>query len=247
MKHRWLLAAAAAVAITAAAEEPTGRSVLTAVDRNMGSDTKVMNAQMVIEGRRGSRTVAFKSWVRGVDESFTEYLEPPREKGVKMLKLGDQLWAYYPATDRTIKISGHMLRQSVMGSDLSYEDLMEDPLLSTIYEPEIAGEEMVGDRPSWVLRLTAARENLAYDSRTLWVDKDRFVILREHRFAKSGKLLKTTDVIEVVEQDGRWIAKEVDFRDALKSDSGGTRFVLDTIEFNGEIPDYVFSKAVLRK
>jgi outer membrane lipoprotein-sorting protein len=246
MKHSWMLALTVAWAAALPAEMPAGRTILTAVDRNMGSDTKVSTARMVIEGRRGTRTVAFKSWIRGMDESFTEYLEPPREKGVKMLKLGDQLWAYYPTTDRTIKISGHMLRQSVMGSDLSYEDLMEDPLLSNIYEPEVTGEEVVLDRPCWVLHLTATRDNLAYDSRTLWVDKERFVILREHRFAKSGKLLKTTDVSNVVEQDGRWIAQTVDFRDALKNGSG-TRFILDTITFNEEIPEYVFSKAALRK
>jgi hypothetical protein len=36
-----------------------------------------------------------------------------------MLKLGDQLWTFSPSTDRTIQIAGHMLRQSVMGSDMS--------------------------------------------------------------------------------------------------------------------------------
>jgi outer membrane lipoprotein-sorting protein len=190
--------------------------------------------------------VAFKSWIRGMDESSTEYLDPPRERGIKMLKLGDQLWAYYPSTDRTIKISGHMLRQSVMGSDLSYEDLMEDPLLSGLYDPEIEGEEVVLERPCWVLRLTAKRDDLAYDSRTMWVDKERFVILREHRFAKSGKLLKTTDVIEVAEIDGRWLGKTIEFKDALKS-GGGTTFIVDTIDFDQEIPEFVFTKAILRK
>ena len=246
MKHRWWIVALLGGAITASGEVPDGDAILTAVDRNIGSDTKVSTARMVIEGRRGSRTVAFKSWIRGMEESSTEYLEPPRERGVKMLKLGDQLWAYYPSTDRTIKISGHMLRQSVMGSDLSYEDLMEDPLLSGLYEPVIESEEVVLDRLCWVLHLTAKRDDLAYDSRTMWVDKERFVILREHRFANSGKLLKTTDVTEVVEIDGRWVGKTVEFKDALKSGSG-TRFIIDTIDFDVEIPEFVFTKAILRK
>ena len=51
-------------------------------------------------------------------QSYTEFLSPPREAGTKMLKLQDELWTYTPATDRVIRISGHMLRQSVMGSDL---------------------------------------------------------------------------------------------------------------------------------
>jgi outer membrane lipoprotein-sorting protein len=246
MKHHWWLVALLVLSIAASAAEPDGAAILAKVDRNIGSDTKVSTARMVIEGRRGSRTVAFKSWIRGMEESSTEYLEPPRERGVKMLKLGDQLWAYYPATDRTIKISGHMLRQSVMGSDLSYEDLMEDPLLSGLYDPEVEGEEVVLERPCWVLHLTAKRDDLAYDSRKMWVDQERFVILREHRFAKSGRLLKTTDVTEVVEIDGRWVGKTVDFKDALRS-GGGTRFIIDTIIFDVEIPEYVFTKAILRK
>jgi outer membrane lipoprotein-sorting protein len=246
MKDRWWLVVALGWTMAVSGAAPDGDAILAAVDRNIGSDTKVSTARMVIEGRRGSRTVLFKSWIRGMDESSTEYLDPPRERGVKMLKLGDQLWAYYPATDRTIKISGHMLRQSVMGSDLSYEDLMEDPLLSGLYDPQVEGEEVVLERPCWVLHLTAKRDDLAYDSRKMWVDKERFVILREHRFAKSGKLLKTTDVMEVAEIDGRWIGKTVEFKDALKS-GGGTRFVIDTIEFDAVIPEHMFTKAVLRK
>ena len=35
-------------------------------------------------------------------------------KGTKMLKLDKEMWLYSPSTDRTIMISGHMLRQSVM-------------------------------------------------------------------------------------------------------------------------------------
>ncbi|MDW7679760.1 MAG: outer membrane lipoprotein-sorting protein, partial [bacterium] len=94
--------------------------ILKRVDENMLSDSKIIVFKMIIHGRRGERTVEAKSWQRNTDDSFTEYLAPPREKGTKMLKLGDQLWTYSPQTDRTILISGHMLRQSVMGSDLSY-------------------------------------------------------------------------------------------------------------------------------
>ncbi|GAB1428450.1 hypothetical protein MASR2M17_18800 [Aminivibrio sp.] len=41
-----------------------------------------------------------------------------------------------------------MLRRSLMGSDISYEDFMEDPKLSTLYEAAILGEETVKGRPT---------------------------------------------------------------------------------------------------
>ncbi len=77
-----------------------------------------------------------------------------------MLKLGDQLWTYSPQTDRTILISGHMLRQSVMGSDLSYEDMMEDPFLQNTYNAEIVGSDTISNRSVWILELKAKKEDV---------------------------------------------------------------------------------------
>jgi len=85
-----------------------------------------------------------------------------------------------------------------------------------------------------------------YYTRKVWVDKERFVPMRENRYAKSGRLLKTTEVKAVSFRQGRWVADHVVFKDALKSGSG-TEFALDSISFNVAIPDYVFSKASLRK
>ena len=51
-----------------------------------------------------------------------------------------------------------MLRQSVMGSDLSYEDLMEDRTLEDMYDAQVTGEDTVLDRPCWLLTLTANAE-----------------------------------------------------------------------------------------
>ena len=230
-----------------AAQEITGDWILQRVDENLASETKVSRSRMIIEGRGGTRTVESQSWIRGTTESFTEYLAPPRDRGTKMLKLGDQLWTYFPDTDRTILIAGHMLRQSVMGSDLSYEDLMEDPHLFDMYSAEILREESLEGRPCWVLRLEALEgSSPAYYAREMWVDKERFVPLKEHRFARSGRLLKTTEVVRVERQDDRWVAREMVFKDVLKTGSG-TRFILDSIDFDAEIPSHLLTRAALRR
>jgi outer membrane lipoprotein-sorting protein len=229
-----------------ALQPPSGDWILQKIDDNIGSDNKITQGKMLIHGRRGSRTIESKSWVQGDDQSFTEYLSPPREKGTKMLKIGDELWTYSPSTDRTIRISGHMLRQSVMGSDLSYEDLMEDRRLRNDYDAEVVGEETITERSCWVLMLTAKKEDIAYHSRKIWVDKERFVALREERYAKSGKLIKTTRVKEVRRIDSRWFPVDIVFKDELKAGEG-TEFIIESIEFNADIPDYIFSKASLRK
>ncbi len=139
-----------------------------------------------------------------------------------------------------------MLRQSVMGSDLSYEDLMEDARLSEKYEATILGEETLNDRPCWVLELNALSPDMSYQIRKLWVDKVRFIPLKEELYAKSGKLLKRTTLSQVENIGGRWFPRKIEFRDMLK-EGKGTEFIIDDIRFDVQIPDYIFSKANLKK
>lgn len=233
-------------ALVWAADLPDGNALLARIDANVTAENKVITSEMIIHGRRGTRSVRTMSWVSGTDRAFTEYLAPERDRGTKMLKLGDQLWTYSPESDRSILISGHMLRQSVSGSDLSYEDVMEDPKLGNLYTAQTVGSDSVAGRPAWVLELTAKSPEVAYQSRKLWVDKERNIPLKEERFSKSGKLLKTMAVQSVKWFDGRWLAERAVFRDALKT-GGGTEFRIDSIRFNADIPDIIFSKASLRR
>lgn len=221
-------------------------SIIEKVDQNMSSDTRIVSSQMVIYGKRKERIVTSKSYAQGIDKSFTEYLSPAREKGTKMLKLDDRLWIYAPATDRSIQLSGHMLRQSVMGSDLSYEDMMEDRKLQDIYNVTILKNDTIDERPCWQLELTAKVADLSYYKRLLWIDQERFVPLKEELFAKSGQLLKYIHFSDISKIEGRWYPKKMTYKDALKAGKGTDFIVLD-INFDVDIPAHIFTKSVLRK
>lgn len=245
MKKLFFILTFLSISITLA-QEPSGEWILNQIDKNLTSENRIVTSKMVIHGRRESRTIEAKSWVQGVEKSFTEYLSPAREKGTKMLKLGKMLWLYSPATDRIIQISGHMLRQSVMGSDLSYEDMMEDPKLANNYEAKVVGSEIIDGRDCWVVELTAKVSDIAYHSRKLWVDKDRYIPLKQELYAKGGKLLKKMELKDVTHIQGRWYPKRMIFKDMLKVGQG-TEFIVDSIQFDQVIPEYIFSKAALRK
>jgi outer membrane lipoprotein-sorting protein len=228
------------------AQNPSAREIIEKVDKNMSADSRIFTSKMVIHNRRNTRTIESKSWNIGEKKSYSEYLSPPREQGTKMLKLDDQLWIYSPSTDRIIQISGHMLRQSVMGSDLSYEDMMEDPHLLNHYTGKVEGEEKLGDRLCWIIALTAKTPDVAYQSQKAWVDKDRFIPLKKELYAKSGMLLKRMELSDVKQIQGRWFPKKILFKDVLK-DGEGTEFLIEDINFNIAIPEYIFSKASLKK
>lgn len=220
--------------------------ILKKVEKNMSSENRIFESTMIIHGARSSRTITSRTYAAGDKKSFTEYLTPPREQGTKMLKLEDQLWIYSPSTDRTIQISGHMLRQSVMGSDLSYEDMMDDRKITEIYDSEVTGTEVIDDRETWVLELTAKVIDVAYQKRKMWIDRERYVPLREELFARSGQLLKRTGLSDVKQIGGRWFPTRIIYKDQLKK-GDGTEFIITSVKFNQEIPDYIFTKAALKQ
>ena len=225
---------------------PDANEILKKVDKNLSSDNRVMESQITIQGKRGARTISSKTYATGDKKSFTEYLSPAREQGTKMLKLENQLWIYSPSTDRIIQISGHLLRQSVMGSDLSYEDMMDDRKLTDIYTAKVLGEEEMDDRKTYLIELTAKVTDVAYHSQKMWVDAERFVPLKQELFAKSGQLLKRLEMKDIIQVKGRWFPSTMIYKDMLK-EGDGTEFKITKIEFNVEIPEYIFSKAALKK
>lgn len=231
------------------AQTPTGEEILRKIDENMVIDEAISRTTMIIHGRAGSRTITSKSWTKGKDKAFVEYLSPAREKGKKMLRIDDNIWTYTPEpTDRIITISGHLLRQSVMGSDLSYEDMTENDELYEVYNAEVVEKDTLNDTVCWVVELTAkdGQEDVAYYKRKLWVDADRWLPLKGERYAKSGRLLKTTKIEEVFNMDNRWYPQKMVFKDVL-SKGKGTEYIIESIDFDVDIPEYKFTKAALRK
>ena len=229
------------------ADEVSVQDIIRVMDDNLNAKSRVMTSKMIVHGRRSSRTIESRNWVVGIDQAFTEYLSPPREAGTKMLKLYDKLWTYSPQTDRVIQISGHMLRQSVMGSDMSYNDMMEDRPLEELYEATLEGSVLIDGRDHWIMHLEAKVKGLSYPKRRAWIDKEYLLPMKEELYGKSGKLLKTSTMDGIKKVQGRWFPSRFIFKDELKRNSKGTEWHIDDIEFDLDIPKSRFSKAKLRK
>ena len=228
-------------------DQMSADDIMKAMDQNLNAESRIITSKMVVKGRRSNRTIESKNWVVGTELAFTEYLSPPREAGTKMLKIGEKLYTYSPQTDRVIQISGHMLRQSVMGSDMSYNDMMEDRPIDELYSATIEGSVMLDGRDHWIMVLDAKVKGLSYPKRRSWVDKEYLLPKKEELYAKSGKLLKTASLEGIKKIEGRWFPSKFVYKDELKRNSKGTEWIIDNIQFNKKIPNSRFSKALLRK
>ena len=130
-------------------------AILSGMEKNLRFASSRTHMKMVITTARRTRELEMVSYARGSDDASVEYLAPAREKGTRMLRLGDELWMYMPSVERTQKISGHMLRQGLSGSDMSYEDLTTSTSWEEQYDGVISGIETYAGTEHYKVELTA--------------------------------------------------------------------------------------------
>ena len=235
------------VLVTGSHAQLTPTQILERVDANMTMSTARVNAQMTITYRDGDvRNLVYEAWAQGTDESFLEFTSPARDAGSRFLRIKDAMWIFLPRVGKSVRIQGHMLRQGLMGSDFSYGDASENPSMEHDYDAVIEREESLDGRPTYVLFLTGKRRGLSYPQRRIWVDAERWVPLKEERFARSGKLLKTAVLSDVRRIEGRWYPFQMDLDNALQADTRTSLRFLE-LEFDIDIPEQVFSLRSLER
>jgi len=224
---------------------PNPMTLLQSIENNEIYDTIYYEGEMIIEhnNRRIVRTM--NAWARGNDDSFIEFTNR-EDAGTRYLRTRGRLWVYSPDTEGVMLISGHMLRESMMGSDMSYEDTMDNEPLSTRYTPRLTGSETINGRAAWVLELTAISGTESYPTRRLYIDQENNDVLRSELFALSGAMLKEYNLLRVEIIDGRRFPVEVEFRDLLRR---GSRTVMrmNNVILDRPIADSVFTERNLRR
>ena len=227
-----------------AAEEITAEEIINKRDSNEYFASVKIEAEMIIVsgGRKITKTMIALSDKK---DSLVEFTNP-QDRGTKFLKREDILYMFFPDSEEIIEASDHMLNQGMMGSDFSFQDIMESDKLTDLYDFKIIGEEEIDGRPCYVLE-GVAREGVkvSYYRRVSWVDKERFIGLKEELYTQSGRLLKETKVNEVQEIEGRWIPIDSVMENKLRKDTY-TGFKIIQIDFNPEIPEGTFTLQNLR-
>jgi outer membrane lipoprotein-sorting protein len=240
MKQTVLVLAALLCAMAAWGQQPDATELLRRMDDNGVYKTIVYEAEMIIQtaGRRYVKTM--KAWARENSDSFIEFTNR-EDSGTKYLKTGGRLYVYSPDTEEVMLISGHMLKESMMGSDLSYEDTIENDKLSNRYNPTLAGSEVWAGRDCWVLDLAAKRRTETYPRQKLWIEKATGDCLHYELYALSGARLKEFTLLRTETLSGRRFPVEYEMRDLLRKDSK-TTFVMKKVELDKPIANSVFSQ-----
>lgn len=217
----------------------TAEEIVTRLEEHRTFSTSRSEMTMTIRDRFGERTSSMISYSRGADEALIEFTSAA-ERGQKVLRTADEIYLYYPDAAELVRLQGSALRESLLGSDVSYEDLTGGKTILDTYDVELAGREEVDGHDTYRLTLTAERRNVAYPRQTMWVDTELFVARRTELHALNGRLLKTIASTRIEEVAGHPVPMEMVISDALKRNSS-TTVEIDEIEVGVPLDDEIFS------
>jgi len=87
-----------------------------------------------------ARSMVMEVWQKDKTKRLVRFVEPGPVKGLSMLTTGDAtMYVYSPQTDNVRRVAAHARRQTLLGSNMDYDD-MADAGLSARYTAKLAEE-----------------------------------------------------------------------------------------------------------
>jgi outer membrane lipoprotein-sorting protein len=217
----------------------SAEDIIRTMDGMQTFDTSYATGSIKTTDRFGVKESTFKAWSQGTNDSLIEFTSIA-ERGQKILRTKGSLYLFYPDAEELIRLQGAALRQSVLGSDLSYEDMTEEKNTLDDYTARLDGREMVNAHECHVLTLTAKTRQVAYPIQKIWVDTQTYLVWKAAYSTAQGRLLKEMEVLDTIVVDGKTLPKQTKIEDKMKRDSS-TVMALDTLEVNIPLDRKIFT------
>jgi len=240
--------------VGAASEDLTGEEILDRIEQKSPvteSGTGVIN--LITENKRGdqrSSTVRmYRKKSNSTEKQLLEYLEPADVKGTKFLSITEEgkealMYIYFPFLGRERRIAAGEESDSFMGTDFTYEEMGSGQTYQEEYDALKLEDEVLGEYPCYVLRLTPQKEDSDYTYLKMWVWQEEFLVLKIEFYEEDERLTKTFSNSDVREEDGNYMSHRIVMSDEIK----GTKTIIEILETKEEeLSEDYFTLRYLRR
>jgi len=209
-------------------------------DANAAYDTAYMKATLSVKDKFGTNENEFESYRRKNGDTLI-IITSGADSGQKILRLENSVYLYYPDAEEIIRLQGSALKDSVMGSDFSYEDLTGDEGILDSYNGELLGTETVDGAECYRVMLTAKTKKQLYQKQEKFIDKKTFAERKCIVYSASGKAMSES-VMSKITKIGKYnIFMEGTMQNLLKK-SSVTKMKITEIKLDEKIPESRFSR-----
>ncbi|MQY78655.1 MAG: outer membrane lipoprotein-sorting protein [Bacteroidetes bacterium] len=233
-------------------QELTGEQIINKVNDLMNQETIYSKSNMTIVTTSGAtRTFEYESWSKNFGEkNLIRYLAPTRVKGqaTLMLNHADDIWMFFPRTQRVRKLATHAKKQKMEGSDFSYEDMGSGDAFIKDFTAKRLKDEKIDGYACYKLELIRNKDSdLSYSRLIIWVIKENFVpIVIDYYDEKDPKfLLKRLMQSDIQVIDDIPTPKKMVMYN--KQDNTQTSMSFIEIQYNISLKDEMFTERGLKK
>ena len=216
---------AAAFPLRAADPAPDAQEILRAVRFSQASQHEALRGQL----RHGSEKLKFRLGIDGptIRYDFTD--PPPSSIVLRLLEKDARLSEV--TKEGTERVTGKKWSDSVLGTDISFEDISLRFLYWT--NAKVEGDENILFRSCWIVSARPpANGDSQYSLVKLWVDKEAGNLMQAEAYDKAGKFLRRFKVVSGQKIQGAWYLKQmrIETRPDRVKDKDPTYLEIEAVE-----------------
>jgi outer membrane lipoprotein-sorting protein len=253
MKIIWCLGFIGIFLVSSAfAQELSGEDIVKEVNALFNPSASYAKAKMTIMTTSGQeRTFLYESWSKDSGEkNLIKYLEPRRVMGqaILMLNNADDIWAFFPRTQRVRKLATHAKKQKMQGSDFSYEDMGSGDAFIDDYDSQRLKDEKKEGFDCYKVELVRISGiEATYSRLMMWVIKENFYPVVIDYYAENDPefLMKKLIQSDIQIIDGIPTAMRVVMKN--ETDNTETKVELLEVKYDIELDDDLFTERSLKK
>lgn len=222
--------------------DESAADLLRRVDALYRADTGRSRIRMQIVTPNWQRTLEMESWSRGQEDTFIRILAPRKDRGVSTLKLGNEMWNYFPKIDKVIKVPPSMMMSSWMGSDFTNDDLVKESSMADDYETTRE------DKDGRIYLTLVPRQQTV----TVWgkievvVDAASLIPVEQSYYNERGEKVRVMSFHEPRDFNGITLPSRMEMT-PLNKDGYKTVIYYDELNLNVELDDDVFTMRNLKR
>ena len=200
---------------------------------------------MIIHRPDWERSMSMDSWTEGEKRSLVRVTQPSKDRGNGTLINDDQMWTFSPKINRVIKIPSSMMNQSWMGSDFSNKDISRTDDILEQYDHTLLGESKIDNLLVYEIESVPHEDSAVVWGREVLFVREDNVMVEQQFYDQDGEMVKQLRTLEFAEMGGRAVAARQRMEKADSSEEW-TEIILDSVEFDVELSDSVFTLSNLR-
>lgn len=172
-------------------------------DKEMRGEKSKSEMVMTIKTPNWTRTLEIESEVEGKGKALSTIKAPAKEKGIRTLRIDQNMWNYFPKLKRKVAVSSSMLLASWMGSDFTNDDVLKASSMSDDYSHRFIADKVVnGESLRGIENKAKENTKVMWPKIVTYASKTDCLPRIHQYFDKEGKLKRTLTFSDIKTFDG---------------------------------------------